>query len=349
MSQFVSAPDKALIDRALSGAELDILQQIPAQRIAPDELLAITPQMAHFAEQAVSAARNDADRVQALHDALLLPESGGGRGIQYEASATYTPAQAYRLQRANCLSFSLLFVAMARHIGLEAHINDVAIPPTWDRIDDRLQFMRHVNVKVKLRHNIDTLVIDLDMRNYRAYYSQQTISDRTAKSQFYNNLAIAPTNPQSDTLDSRFYNLKQALALDDRQSFLWNNLATLYRQQGLHELSEALYAEALTRNPQDLTAIRNLSQHYRYTGRLVLAEQLDALAYKYRESNPYYQYRLASQYYRNAEYQLAAEKIEIAIKKHPGEQLFYKLAVDIYETMGLTRKLQKAQRASEVL
>ncbi|BFM22021.1 transglutaminase domain-containing protein [Gilvimarinus japonicus] len=349
VTHIVPAPDKALVERALSGAALDILHQTPTPRIAPDELLSLTPEMAEFAEQAVSGQRRDADKVRALHNALLLPESGGGRGVLYESAATFTPAETYRQRRANCLSFSLLFVAMARHVGLDARINDVAIPPTWGRVGDRLQFMRHVNAKVNLRHSIDTLVIDLDMRNYRAYYPQHVISDRSAKSQFYNNLAIAPLDAQGGTLANRFFNLKQALALDSSQSFLWNNLATLYRQQGLNDLAEALYVEALVRNPQDLTAIQNLSQYYRQEGELALAAKLDALAYQHRESNPYYQYRLASKYYRNAEYQQAAQRIESAIKKHPDEPLFYKLAVDIYDTLGLTRKAQKAQQKRERL
>ncbi|WP_339896527.1 transglutaminase domain-containing protein [uncultured Gilvimarinus sp.] len=333
ISWLVPPSDDALVSRALQGTALDILHQTPGARIPPDELLALTPEMADFAEQAVSGMRNDADRVRALHSALLTPESGGGRGIRYVTMATYTPAEAFQQQQANCLSFSLLFVAMARHVGLKADINDVSIPPTWDRIDERVQFMRHVNAKIQLRHSIDSLVVDLDMRNYRAYYPQTTISDRTAKSQFYNNLAIAPVDAAGDTLANRFFNLQQAIELDSRQSFLWNNLAALYRRQGLEDYAEALYSEALTRNPKDLTAIQNLSQLYRRTGRDTLAAELEAVACEYREENPYYQYRLASKYYRNAEYQQAAQRIEIAIEKHPDEPFFYELAADIYATM----------------
>ncbi|WP_198144033.1 transglutaminase-like domain-containing protein [Gilvimarinus agarilyticus] len=333
ISWLLPPSDEALVARALSGTALDILHQTPSARISPDELLALTPEMAVFAEQAVSGVRGDADRVRALHNALLIPESGGGRGIRYDTTATYTPAEAFQVRQANCLSFSLLFVAMARHVGLRADINDVSIPPTWDRIGDRLQFMRHVNVKINLRHQVDSLVVDLDMRNYRAYYPQETISDRTAKSQFFNNLAIAPVDTAGKTLANRFFNLQQAIELDSRQSFLWNNLAALYRRQGLVDYAEALYSEALTRNPQDLTAIQNLSQLYRRTGRDDLAAELEAVAREYREDNPYYQYRLASKYYRNAEYQQAAQRIETAIEKHPDEPLFYKLAADIYDTM----------------
>ncbi|HEY7884403.1 MAG TPA: hypothetical protein VIC08_05590 [Cellvibrionaceae bacterium] len=65
----------------------------------------------------------------------------------------------------------------------------------------------------------------------------------------------------------------------------------------------------------------------------------------YQEHNPYYQYRLASQFYIEEDYQQAAMRIEDAIRKQPEERLFYQLAVAIYERLGATAKRDSMQGA----
>src|SRR5690606_5397413 len=115
-------------------------------------------------------------RAEALHYALLGPGNKGALGIRYNTLATYTPIESYRLGEANCLGFSLLYVALARHVGLPAMINDVSIPPAWNREQEQVLFLRHVNVRVPL-HGGAAMVIDLDMQRYRSYYPQAVISD----------------------------------------------------------------------------------------------------------------------------------------------------------------------------
>lgn len=340
VNEVVPAPDSALIAAALTGSPLALEQTVVVTE-NPDTLLSLTPAMAHFAEQSVRGYAKDAARTQALHRALIDPPEAGGLGMRYHAAATLTPQQVFVRREANCLSFSLLFVAMARHVGLRASVNDVSIPPAWDMTGDRVQFMRHVNAKVDLRFSTDAIVVDLDLPNYRPYYAQRLISDATAKSQYYNNRAMAD-KARAATLAERFYNLKQALALDDSQSFLWNNLASLYWRAGHLSIAEALYLKALETNPRDLTAIWNLSELSRQLGKPDTADELAELASDYRDANPYYQYRLASRYFLQADYAEAATSIESAIKMQPNEKRFYQLAADIYETMGLEAKQSRA-------
>lgn len=326
---------------ALSGQVLGVDARSVVVKRA-EEIMALTPKMQTFAEMAVAGRRQDDQKVEALHQALLWHEAAGGMHIQYRSTATLTPQEAFRQREANCLGFSLLFVALARHVGLDAKVNDVTIPPTWNLTEGRVQFMRHVNARVDLKYSRDDMIVDLDIDNYRSYYPQREISDQIALAQFYNNLAmIQPSTPE--TLNTRFVYLHQALQLAPDQSYLWNNMAALYSRERHYDLAEALYRRALEHNPADLTALLNLSELYRHTGRDELYRELADIAENYRNNNPYYQYLLASELYDNASYELAAVKIETAIRRQPEEKRFYRLAADIYQSLGDDSKLRQAQ------
>ncbi|UTF59341.1 tetratricopeptide repeat protein [Gilvimarinus sp. DA14] len=335
----LAKPDPQLVEVAKLQPE-DTQTQV---RYPPTAVMALTQQMQAYAEQAVAGLKGDDRKVKALHHALIAPPAAGGLGISYQPLATLTAAQVFARREANCLSFSLLFVAMARYVGLAASLNDVQVPPTWAMNNERVQFMRHVNVKVDLRFSTDDIVVDLDMRNYRPYYPQTLIRDETAIAQYYNNLAM--TMEPGDTASPRKLALMRlAISLADEQSYLWNNLATLYWRMGLPRTAEALYLQAAHINPEDLTVVWNLSEFYRSQHRYELAEALLQVVENYRDSNPYYQYRLAGVYFSEANYEQAARRIEAAIDKQPEETRFYRLAADIYEQMGLTRKQRQAQQ-----
>lgn len=340
VAELVRAPDEAVVTEALSGRVLHFSAQefeLPSQQY----ILSLTPAMEAFAEQAVAGISRDAQKVEALHHALVSPVIAGGLGIRYNSQMTLAPTDVFSQREANCLSFSLLFTLMARHIGLNAFINDVAVPPAWNLANNRVLYMRHVNAKVDLRYSRDDLVVDLDMRNFRTYYTQKRIDDSVAVAQFYNNLSMTLA-PGDATLIARFAYLQAALLLAPDQSYLWNNLAVLYSQQSQYALAEQLYLKALALDPEDLTALLNLSEHYRYLGNDLLYQQLSDLAQSYRDVNPYYQYRLAGELYDNASYQLAAVKIESAIRRQPQEKRFYRLAADIYESLGNDDKRRRA-------
>ncbi len=333
--------NQQLVREALSGGRLP-LGDVPVAIPDADSLMSLTPAMKVFAERAVHGIRSPSRRAEALHYALLGPTAAGAQGIIYNPRANHAPVEAFSAREANCLGFSLLFVAMARHVGLKAAINDVSIPPTWSMEEDRVQFLRHVNARIFLRGDQGDMVVDLDMDNYRTYYSQRTIPDNWARAQYFNNRAME-IYARDANIPASFYFLRAALRENDQQAFLWNNLAALYRQQGHADLAEALYIRALQADSQDLTVIHNISQLYRETQREEKARALQHLLSDYRDHNPYYQYRLASELYLAADYRQAARRIEKAIRKQPEERAFYQLAADIYGQLGAVEKRREMQ------
>ncbi len=331
----------AEITELLSGQAL-MGHKVKADELPNIDLFAITPEMAAFAENAVAHSSDIFDKVKALHNALLLPVDDGGRGILYSAFTTEAPIKTFNEHKANCLSFSLLYVALARHLDLHAYINEVAVPPTWDmRASGLLYYMQHVNVKIPLPRNInkayftltpDDAVIDLEMNLYKSTYPQKTISDDVILAKFYSNRGMEYA--AEGEYDKAFLYLRKALQENDQQSAIWNNFASLYRRKELFHETEIIYLQGLKLNPDDLTIMNNLSGVYHKMGNKKQALIYNNLAKHYRQANPYYQYLLAHSAYDSGDYKEALVYVKRAIEREKKEPRFYQLTANIYEKLG---------------
>ncbi|MFO1390119.1 hypothetical protein [Cellvibrio sp.] len=339
-------PNPKSTERGYSAEVVDLLtgKKVLGHEVSPQELpdldiFHITPEMEEFARSAIRHSESYYDRVKRLHVALLSSQDTGGRGIAYNAYVTEVPSITFAQRRANCLSFTLLYVAMARSVGIHAQVNEVQIPPTWDlRNKKEMVYLRHVNVKVPISRespnmlNNDDVVIDLEMDRFRSNYRQTSISDDLAAAQFYSNRAMEylENNNYVDT----FLSLRKSISLDDRQSYVWGNLGVLYSRMNLWREAELSYLHGLKVDPEDLTLMNNLSYLYRQTGNKELADKYSRLAQKYRESNPFFQYSLALSAYNQGEYTAALDLITRAIKREGTDIRFYELAADIYGKLG---------------
>jgi tetratricopeptide (TPR) repeat protein len=308
-------------------------------------LFAVTPEMEAFARQAVRHSESYFDKVKDLHVALLTSRAGG-HGIVYNAYVTEVPAVTFQQRRANCLSFTLLYVALARSAGINAYVNEVQIPPTWDlRRKKDMVFLRHVNVKVPIfMPNMvmvkrDEVIIDLEMNRYQSNYDQHEISDIEAEAQFHSNRAMEYL--EQENLTASFLSLRRSIQLNDRQSYVWSNLGALYGRKKLWREAEVAYLHALELNPEDLTVRNNLAYLYNQTGEKEKAQKYYRLAQRHRESNPFFQYGVALSAYEQSEYDTALEYVLRAIAREKGDVRFYRLAADIYEKLGRANKLEQ--------
>lgn len=312
------------------------------------DIFQVTPEMEAFARQAIRHSDNYFEKVKALQVALLTAQEAGGHGIVYNAYVTEVPMVTFEQRRANCLSFTLLYVALARAVGIYAQVNEVQVPPTWDlRNKKDMVFLRHVNVKVPIpRENInilntDDVVIDLEMNRYRANYSQHEINDTSAAAQFYSNRAME--HLENNNMIDAFLSLRKSINLNDQQSYVWSNLGVLYSRKQLWREAELTYLHGLELNSEDLTIMNNLSFLYNKIGNKVLSKKYSKLAQRYRESNPFYQYSLALSAYEQGDYSAASQFITRSIDLEKNDTRFYELAASIYDKQG------RLFKASEML
>ncbi|WP_051235556.1 hypothetical protein [Marinimicrobium agarilyticum] len=348
LPEWVQTPTPQELDEVLSGA---VLFDAPISDFTlPDyPLFELTPQMRMLAEEVALQHRGASARAEALHQLLLSSPMTGGLGLRYSALETATAGEAFEDRRINCLSFTLIYVAMARHMGLKAEVNDVQIPPSWDlRDDETFLLFRHVNAKVMLPFG-DQLVIDLEMERYSPMYDQTVIDDQRVAAQFYNNRGMELI--AKGQRREGFLHLREALSLDPQQSFVWNNLGTLYKREGHERQAEIAYLQGLALTPSDLTLMSNLNSLYQATGQEHRAAYFYQRAREHRNSNPYYLYSLAQEQLAGGNLVEAERYLKAAMNQESHEPRFYALAAEIYDRRELPEKAdamrEKAQRWKE--
>jgi Tfp pilus assembly protein PilF len=351
-------PAPEFISRALSGEP--ILGRIYTEAELPAmNLFGLSPEMRRFVDEATEGKRTYDSKAEAIHDALLSSVESGGRGITYSAQTTNTGIDAFEARQANCLSYTLLYVAMAKYVGLDAYFNEVMLPPTWDmRGEDTYLFMRHMNARVVMPKFFRTLtkvvdvgdartadiIVDLEMRRYRSTYKQHRLSNDQVASQYYSNRGMELA-AQGDVKNA-FLHLRKALSLAENSSYIWSNMGSLYRRQGFLPEAEALYLRGLTVDQYDYTVMHNLTGLYRAMGNKERESLFRDKVRRHRAANPYYQYKVAQDWMADGNYLKARDNIEAALKQEKSDARFYRLAIEIYDHL---QEPEKAARAREKL
>lgn len=322
---------KLLSGKLILGQELDSIE------LPNENLFEVTPEMASFAARATLGANTPLAKAVALHKALIKSEEGG-QGVKFNAKITESAPNTFAHKQANCLSFSILYVALARHLDLEAYINEVDIPPSWNMFaDSSIFFMLHVNAIVRFPSEarglgkVDYVVVDLQLDQYRPSYTQRTLSSEFVDAQYYSNKsteALAEGNKEK-----AFLYISRALQANQRQSYIWNNLAVIYRRANLPNEAELAYLKGLEVRPNDLTIMNNLAVLYRDTKQTDKAEYYLNAVKRYRQSNPYQEYSLASSALVAGNPKAALVHIQQAINIESKEKRFYQLASTIYREL----------------
>jgi tetratricopeptide (TPR) repeat protein len=307
-------------------ANLGVVPQNPA------DLLRVNDAMRRYA-QSVAGGDYDVERRTAiLAEALSDPD---GLNMKYDAEATLGAEDAFRQRRANCLAFTMLYVALAREMGIPAVFNQVEIPPVWDIGDDTTSLLyTHVNARIE-RTSAHYQMVDVSGEEYSATYFQYPILDTAAEAQYYNNRAVelrlAKRNDESLQYQVR------ALQLAPDMAYLWTNLASLYLLEGNLRAARIAVTRALALDPSSRLGYDVAAQVYQRTGETRLAEYFRGRAQYFLEQNPYYHYQLALASWRDDDLPLAYDEVHRAILLERGDARFFFLLSAVLERLGKTQ------------
>ena len=130
-------------DELLAGTALGLGPDPPAI-VSNEEVMALSDEMREFLDNHVGRRAGVTVKVKQLADAIFSEQIFG---LEY-GEATLTAAESFRARRSNCLSFTFMFVALARGAGLDARFQEVEIPAEWTFAKDTFIFNRHVNIYV---------------------------------------------------------------------------------------------------------------------------------------------------------------------------------------------------------
>ena len=312
-----SGRDRAGItpDELQAGAPLGAEQESPAL-VDEEAVLAVSAEMQDFLSAHVARTADRATRLRRLARAIV---GKGTFGLEYEET-TRTASETFRTRRGNCLSFSTMFVAMARHVGLSADYQEVDVPPDWSFKDDAFVLNRHVNVLVDLGKEGEH-VVDFNMDDFRTTYDRRAISDARALAHFYNNMAVE--RMQAGDTASALISFRRATVHDPRFSPAWTNLGILYLRKGHPDYAEAAYRQALKADGGDLVAMSNLANLYERRGDEERAALYRNRVADHRQRNPYYRFQRAREAFDAQGYDTAIRHLDYAIRRKKNEDRFY--------------------------
>ena len=114
-----------------------------------EQVMAVPPQLkAQLQAEVTGPAHGDLDRLQRL--VRFMGDGERGLGLLYREDATYTVGEGYLNRQANCVTYTLMFLALARLAGLEAYPQEIEETLSWQQLDDIVYRSNHVNARVRV-------------------------------------------------------------------------------------------------------------------------------------------------------------------------------------------------------
>lgn len=269
----------------------------------------------------------------------------GGLGMRYEDGATHTVAQAWETRTANCLGFTLLFLALAREAGLAAWPQVYEDTLSWHRTDGVLYRNSHVNAVVRLGPRDFTLDMARGAVITRGRPVRLTLQGLEAR--FHNNRAVEAM--QDGDLASARRHMATSLELDANQSSHWSNAGVLELHGGDEAAARRDYDQALALDPENTNALFNLVNLARRAGDREREAEYRGRLSRVQRKDPFHQFLQAIDYELAGDFTQAIAHYRRAIRLHGGDHRFHAALAGALERSGDHASARKALKRAIAL
>lgn len=296
--------------------------------IAPAEVWALDDEMRAFVAEQIGDA--DAPRLK-LQRLLQGMQQTGLFELDYSIADTTTARTTFHERRGNCLSFTILFVALAREAGIDVRYRLVDMPPVWSTETDFVILRQHVNTVVRTAFHED-FVIDFNAIDVGGRYDAREIDDREVLALFYNNMGAEALI--SGDFATSFVYFRAAVLAAPAMPGSWTNLGALYSRSGRYAEAEAAYLHALALEPNERSALSNLASLYGAMGNRELAAQYRERVRNYQLRNPYFHFAQAQRAAAQQDYSAALDSLRVSLRLKRDEPRFYLLQGQVLLALG---------------
>lgn len=292
-----------------------LLAEARSQGLPDEDPLDLEPGIKASVADHVRAGASPREKLRLLEDYL-----GTRVRFEYASNRTLTAQGAWRERRGDCMAFTNLFVALARHVGLNAYF--VHVREVRDYYERGGRFFVSSHVAVGLGSGPEARVIDLsrelslwrEMSDWKLA-AYQAISDVEAVALYYSNVAV-DRMLAGDAEDAerlfRFW-LGRAPSVAE----LHNNLAVLLNRRGRHDEALSLLTRAIDAFPTFKPLYTNAMAAARGAGRPALAQELARRGEELEHDDPFFLVARALTHYQQRAYGEAARELERARSAKP--------------------------------
>lgn len=309
---------------------------VEAAMALPDELRRMLP------PDVVNRRIDDAIRAQALVDFMIADD---GLALRYQEQPTYGIVESFERRRVNCLSFTMMVVAMARAVGIPAHAQASEDALAMRMQDGTLYRATHVNAGLLIngvRHSVDVgwggVAVGRDPRR---------ISDARTVALLHNNHAVEHLlqGEHAEAAEA----IKAALALDAVSATIWSNAGVVHARAGRRVEAERAYLRAVALQRDHIGALSNLVGFFRAGGDPARAATYEQRLQRAQAMDPFSQFLIGQS---RSEAGVPADAIahyRRAIRMLPQEPQFHRSLAEAYQALGDMAAAERArERASQL-
>jgi len=328
---------------AVSSAAVAPVTPVVLPMPRPEQVMAVPPELhALLQQQVIAVGGSGRSRLERL--TALLTGKPPGLGISYSADATLTVDEAYRTRKANCLTFTLLIVALAREAGLQSYGQALDDVVTWGEGNDIAYRLNHVNAGVVVGRS--RLTVDAAADQAMGRNPPKPISDQRLLALYYNN-RTAELLATSAAAAAPY--AAMALQLAPRYANAWVNAGVVQLLQGDRQAAERDLLKALALDPDNEAALLNLVALYRNNGdearHATYARRLEKVQVK----DPYFHFLKAQDDEKRGDYAGAVQHFRRAIHLYDGDSRFYLGLARAYQLLGEARHARQAMARAAAL
>ena len=301
--------------------------------------LEITPDMEAFLQaQNISTSSTDAQKIETLLHGLFGPD---WKDFTYVASLTLPPEEAFESKKGNCLTFAMLFVTLARGIGMDAVFNEIDKSPTWTMEGDIVVETGHINIMVESEGHKHIVEWDDSYKDF-ASLILHPVSDERAFSHYFNNMGIQALSEKDYPRTKALF--EKALELDPTNADAWQNYGVYWVHQGIMDRAEKAFLEGIKVSGKRSSLYFLLSKFYEHQGDKNLARSYLKKGERHAKKNPFYHFNKAMEAKKQGDEQLVLKSLKTAIQKLPEYHLFHYELARCYYRLG---RMDESREAME--
>ncbi|MCP4898191.1 MAG: tetratricopeptide repeat protein [bacterium] len=302
-----------------------------------------SPEMLEFAQKIENRYRNFPSEVKLkkLQRALFNREVFE---FKLDDQLTLTAPEAFLEQRGNCLSFTSLFVGLARSMGIGTFLVAVDRAPEVNREDGLVVVNRHIVAGFLADDRL--LLYDFFINVHSAYKDHRFIDDVTASAMYHNNLGGRAI--RNGDLAAAQKHLEIATKMDPELALAWINLGVLRFEAGDVQGSLDAYRRALIVEPGSSSALKNIAFVHHSIGN---EEEADAAlrAAAHGQATPFTLIAIADAELAQGDLKAANKLLKRAKRQFHNEPEVYIALARLAEHNDELRKADKYRRRAEEL
>lgn len=327
----------------------DNLFKPPSKPVDSRAIFAVDASMQRFIDQEITPHTRDKDKRQVLVAAL-----GGKLRIDYDSEMTRTASQTFAAREGNCLSLVIMTAALARQLGIRVTFQNVYGFNTWSRDAGFAVLSQHANLVLGQPQptlgagmsRVSPMIVDFVPAQQIKDAVSKPISQQTIVAMYMNNRA-AEVMVGGD-LDRAYWFARAALEADPGFANAANTLGVIYLRRNHLAPAERAMRYALRFDPDNVSAMSNLSGILAAEGHTAEAQALANRLAQIQNHPPFYFYDRGMEAMHAGQFAEAARLFEKALSQRPYDvPSHFQLAIAASHLGDMRRAFKQLELAKE--